>query len=236
MSVLQDTIIFIREAEQLVIGQTFKPAGRVAQDLVDALLHVPWFVISGMQGLLYALVRSVLLILVWWLLLYLISLTSKGSAPISTAGLFYGAGVLCAGSILLGLPSTLIARLVREENVSKLANHIVSSGSSTKLLRDGVDRVEAAGQQRVSAIGWGLGLIWALLFWVASNWVLAPNVSTSVRSGAASYWLVGFFVFVVLVVVFTSYREAHRILSQTIAFAFLEAEAIREKGVRDNFR
>jgi hypothetical protein len=37
--------------------------------------------------------------------------------------------------------------------------------------------------------------------------------------------MVGFAVFMISVIGYTSYREAHRILSQTIAFAFLEAQA-----------
>jgi hypothetical protein len=130
---------------------------------VDALLHVPWFVMAGMQGLLYTIVRGLMLMVVWGLVLYFISwFSAKGETEISVVGLVFGAGFLSVGSILLGLPSSLIARLVREENVSKLASYISTSGSrgtSAKLLQDGVARVEAAGQQRISGIGWGLGLI-----------------------------------------------------------------------------
>lgn len=232
--VLSDTLALMREAERIVIGRTFKPRQRFVIELVDALVHAPWFVLAGMQGLLYTLARAAYLILAWWAILAITTWLSKSeSGGASTAGLFYGAMFLTVGSILLGLPSGLLAQFVRDEHVSKLATYIAMSSpdeASAKVLRAGVERMEAAGRQRILGIGWLLGFIWALLIWVATNWVLAPDVSATVRSGAASYGLLGFFVYTVFVVIFSGYRQAHRMLNETIAFAFLEAEATRLSG------
>lgn len=61
MSVLQETRALLRAAETLVVGKSFNPEGRLALDLIDGLLHVPWFVMAGTQGLITLAVRGVFL-------------------------------------------------------------------------------------------------------------------------------------------------------------------------------
>lgn len=228
MSVFKDAIAVTRQAEVLVIGRTFRPDSRIVLEFADAMLHTPWFLLAGAQGLLYTLGRGAALSVVWCLILKGITFISNDASGTPLSSLIIGAMVLSGGSILFGLPSGLVARSVNDEHVSRLAAFITLKSSSelqSRALRDGVEKIDAMAQQRLSAITWVLGLLWAFLVWVASNWVFAPNVSASIRNTAASYGLGGLLAFAIFLAAFTSYREAQRKLSQTIAFAFLEANS-----------
>jgi len=75
-----------------------------------------------------------------------------------------------------------------------------------------------------------LGLIWALLVWIATTWVLDANASGDARGTAATYLFVGMILFVLMGVIVTSYQSAQNQLRQTLLFAFLEAEA---RGIGD---
>jgi hypothetical protein len=228
VSVLSDAIALVREAEALVIGKTFRPKNRLVLEFVDSALHGPWFVIAGMQNLLYVLARWVALLVVFSVLLIVVSGFSSGGRSLSAIGVFSVAATFSAGAILFGLPSGFTTRGVKESHVFELAQRISScaQGSEARnLLRLAVEEVGAIGRQRISAISWAIGLMWAALAWIVSEWVLPKDVSPAIRGDAVSYGFLALLALIGLAIAFVSYRESHRLLSQTITFAFLEAEA-----------
>lgn len=229
MSVLQDATAIVKEAERLVIGKTLNPSGQFAAELVDTLLHGPWFVLAGMEALGRLLLRGILITFFWMLLLY--ALTALFSdQKLSVTGLLSGAALLGIGSMLFGLPSSLIARLLNADHVARLSEEISQRAEDLdrlELLRKGVDEIGAVGTSRIAAISWAIGLAWVSLAWFAANWVFADDVTPALRGEAFAYGFLALAVFSLVAAAFTSYREAHRQLRLTIIFAFAEAESRR---------
>ena len=227
----QETKDFLPAAESLVIGRSFNPKGRWTSGVIDGVLHVPWFLMAGMQGLIAIAIRGLALAVVWWLLLWTLVYMTSGSRPHpSLMGMAFLGLLMGLGSVVLELPSGLLRRRIDESHVSKLAASLTdkaANGLDIELLQEGVAIVSAASSRRLSFVGWVLGLVWAVMAWLAAQWIFAPDVAASVRSGAISYGVALVIVFLFLGAAFASYREAHRTLSETIAFAFLQARSIR---------
>lgn len=226
MSVLQDATAIVKEAERLVIGTTLNPSGRLAAAMVDALLHGPFFVFAGMEALARLLLRGSLLALLWAMLLYVLTFVQPDRNLTATA-LFSAASLLGVGSILFGLPSSLIARLLNADHVARLAAEIsgrAEDKAHMDLLRKGVDEIDTAGTNRIAAISWAIGLTWASLAWFAANWVFTDDATPASRGEAVAYGVLALVIFSIIAGAFVSYREAHRQLRLTIVFAFADAE------------
>jgi hypothetical protein len=231
MSIFKMTISLIREAESLVLGRKFNPRWRWARVIIDDVLHVPWFMFAGMHVMLSAIRRALVLIPIWWCVLYLSALMSGGDAATLHSGISWlVAALLALGSMLFSLPSSTTARGVQDHHISELTRYLESVAPdehTSILLQACMEKIETAGTYRLSIFGWALGLYWAALLWLLSNWVVAQDASSSLREGAISYGFVALLVFLFFAVGYASYREASRMVSQTIAFAFLELQSNR---------
>jgi len=226
VTILESSVLVLRHAEKLVIGKKINCSWSFGADVLDTLLHGPWFVMAGFEALALMILRSAMASLGIGIVLFLITFVQENQisswTPFVLAATTFG-----LGTVLFGLPSGVGVRGVEEAHVTELAAEIVkqaSSAASVKLVREGVEKIELVGQRHISAARWVLGLAWALLVWVTANWVLDPSVSNEVRNGAVSYAFVVLFLFLGFGATVACYQMAKNQLHQTLLFAFLEAE------------
>lgn len=226
MTTLEKSLSILRRAEELVIGRTFDIAPSFRRDVLDMLFHGPWFVISGFRVIVIVVLRCLAATIGMSLLLAIVSLATDGHVR-SWQGLWWAALVLGVGAVLLGLPSRIDARSLDQSNIKKLADLISSQAANLaagRVLREGVDAIQAITLRRMVIVRWVLGLFWASLIWVTSQWVFGGGVPQEMRDSAFSYVVVGAILFFMAGVVVTSYQMAQNNLSQTILFAFLDFE------------
>jgi len=228
MSIFEDTVSIVREAERLVIGTRFRSRWRHVESTIDAIVHVPWFVLVGVQERLAMFGFALVLVPVWWCLIAaLMWATGGGSAANfhSSQG-WVVAALMATGSVLFRLPSRSTRLGIRPPQVAALATHIKSIApdeATIKLLQAGVATLDAAATQRITRIQWLLGLCWAGLAWATSHWVFAAGVSDVMRKETTTDIFGALLVFLFFGVGAVSYEATVRIVKQTIDFAFLEA-------------
>lgn len=218
-------------AEALVTGLRPELSSPVAPSIADGLWRVPIFIISGMEGLWRALLWGLVFGLGWFAVLFILtSVIGSNGPPVSVVRLVVLSMTLGVGSIVLDTPSGLVSRNVKASAVAELAAHIDSCATcdgSMRLLKEGVAIAEASVSRRLSFVSWVLGLLWAFVAWLSVNWVFDLDASSSLRGASLPWALGGGLVLLMLLIVFSCYREAHRTLSQTVAFSFLQVEADR---------
>lgn len=205
---------------------------RSLESAVDAIVHVPWFILVGIHEMLTSFVLATTLVPVWWGILYVVAIAVGGA---STAGLQAGPGwmvaALCASSsVVLRLPSRSMRHRVRIPQIARLAQHIRSIASdeaTIKLLQSGVASMDTVGSQRITRINWLLGLYWAGLVWAASHWTFATEVPAALKQEATSRIFAGLLIFLFFGAGASCYEATVRMVRQTIDFAFLEAWADR---------
>jgi len=175
MSILEKTISIVREAEHLVIGPWFRSRWRPLESTLDAVVHVPWFLIAGAQERLALFGFALVLVPIWWCILavaILVAGTNSAAATHSFQGWIIAA-LLAAGSVIFRLPSRPIRLSRRLSQVSRLASHIRSLAedeATIKLLQSSVATLDSAASQRITRINWLLGIFWAGLIWVALDY------------------------------------------------------------------
>lgn len=227
MSIFEDAISIVREAEHLVIGTRIKSPWRRLEPTLDAIVHVPWFVLVGVQERFAMLGFALVLVPVWWcLIVALMWATGRGFEAANPSQAWIVAALLAAGSVLFSLPSRSTGRGIRPAQVAALAKHIkaiATDEATLKLLQAGVAALDAAANHRITRIQWFLGLCWAGLAWATSHWVFATGVTDAVRHEAIPRLFGGLLTFLFFGIGVTSYTATVSILKQTIDFAFLEA-------------
>lgn len=233
MSIFEDTVSIVREAEHLVIGTRIKSRWWQVESTLDALFHVPWFVLVGVQERLAMFGFALFLVPIWWCLIVALMWVTNGdsAANIHASQGWIIATLLAAGSVLFRLPSRATRLGIRPPQVVSLATHIKSIATdeaTLKLLQAGVATLDAAATQRITRIQWLLGLCWAGLAWATSHWVFTTGVTDAVRQEATPRLFGGLLIFLFFGIGTTSYEATVRILKQTIDFAFLEASDVRD--------
>lgn len=228
MTIFEDTVSIVREAEHLVIGTRFKTRRRHVESALDTIVHAPWFVLVGVQERLATFVLALFLVPVWWCLIAALMWATGGGSAVSlhTSQGWVVAGLMATGSVLFRLPSRSTRLGIRPPQVAALAAHIKSIApdeATMKLLQTGVATLDAAATQRITRIQWLLGLCWAGLAWATSHWVFASGISDITRREATTDIFGGLLVFLFFGVGAVSYEGTVRIVKQTIDFAFLEA-------------
>jgi hypothetical protein len=228
MSIYEDTASVIREAERLVIGSRLDTRWRHAKPTLDAIVHVPWFILAGLQERLASFALAAVLMPVWWCILLATTWLPGGPSGAdlrSSHGLIVAA-LLATGSVIFRLPSHSTRFGIRPPQIAQLASHIrsIASGeASIKLLQSGVATMNAVWMQRITRIGWMLGVYWGGLVWATSHWVFAAEIPEPLKNEATSRILAAFLTFLFFGVGASSYAAAARMVMQTIDFAFLDA-------------
>jgi len=228
MSIFEDAVAVVREAERFVLGTKIHNVWRPLESTVDAVVHVVMFIVVGFQRRFQGFIFGLVLIPVWrgilWMLASIINRIS--GAPHSPEPGWIVAAVLAAGSIIFALPSRTACAGVLPSHIEKLAAHIqlkAPDEGRLKSLQSGVAVIDAVGAQRITRMNWFLGLCWAGLIWVTSHWVLATEVPNPMRQEAANYVCVGLLIFLFIGLTVACYETAARMVKQTIDFAFLQA-------------
>ncbi|MGO4519009.1 hypothetical protein AB4076_00215 [Dyella sp. 2RAF44] len=232
MSVFEETVSIVREAEHLVIGPRVKSRWKPVEYTLDAVVHVPWFLMVGVQERLATFGFGLFLVPIWWGILAVIMwLTGGGSAGnLHSSNGWIVAGLMATGSLIFRLPSRSTRLGIRPSQVARLAAHIKSVApdeATIKLLQSGVATLDSAASARITRINWLLGICWAGLVWAASHWVFTTDVSEALRQEAMTRVLSGFLVFLFFGIGVMSYEATIRIVKQTIDFAFLQASDTR---------
>lgn len=232
MSILEETVSIIREAERLVVGGRFKSRWKPVESTIDAFVHVPWFLLLGARQQLATFGFGLLLFPVWWcILLAVMWVTDEGAvANLQAPAGWIFSGLLATGSVLFPLPSRSARLGVRSQQVASLAEHIRSVApdeATIKLLQSGLAALDSSVSTRISRINWLLGMCWAGLVWVASRLVFTTDVPDALRQMAMARSLAGFLIFSFFGVGVMSYETAVRMVRQTIALAFLQASDAR---------
>lgn len=228
MAIYEDTVSVIREAERLVIGGRLHMRWRHAESTLDAIVHVPWFILAGLQERLASFFLVAVLVPVWWCVLFAITWLPEGPSGAdlrSSHGLIVAA-LLATGSVIFRLPSRSTRLGIRPPQIAQLASHIRSTApgkESLALLQSGVAIMNATSVQRVTRIGWMLGVYWAGLIWAASHWLFEKEVPEQLKHEAIAPILVAFLIFAFFGVGASCYAAAARMVMQTIDFAFLDA-------------
>ncbi|QNK03466.1 hypothetical protein [Dyella telluris] len=232
MSIFEETVSIVREAEHLVIGPRVKSRWKPVESTLDAVVHVPWFLMVGFQERLATFGFGLFLVPIWWGILAVIMwLTGGGSAGnLHSSNGWIVAGLMATGSVIFRLPSRSTRLGIRPPQVARLAAHIKSVApdeATIKLLQSGVATLDSAASARITRINWLLGICWAGLVWAASHWVFTTEVSDALRQEAMTRVLGGFLVFLFFGIGVMSYEATVRIVKQTIDFAFLQASDTR---------
>lgn len=234
MSIFEETVSIVRKAERLVIGPRVKSRWASVEPTIDAVVHVPWFLLAGAREHIVTFGFGLFLVPVWWCILVAIMwVTGGGSAAnLHASNSWIVAGLMATGSVLFGLPSRSSRLGVRPQQVASLAEHIRSLApdeSIIRLLQSGVAALDSAVNARITRINWLLGICWAGLVWAASHWVFrsAVEVSDALRHEAMARVLGGFLIFLLFGICVMSYEATVRIVKQTIDFAFLQASDAR---------
>jgi hypothetical protein len=228
MSIFEETVSVVREAERLVIGSRLKTRWRHAESALDALVHVPWFILAGLQERLASFVFAVVLVPVWWGILVAIMWVTGGpsTADLRSSQGWIVAALLATGSVIFRLPSRSTRLGIRPPQIAKLANYIRSIASdeaSIKLLQSGVVTMNAVWMQRITRISWMLGVCWGGLVWATSHWIFETEIPDSLKHEATIRIFAAFLIFLFFGVGASSYAAAARMVMQTIDFAFLDA-------------
>ncbi|PMQ06544.1 hypothetical protein DyAD56_03545 [Dyella sp. AD56] len=233
MSIFEETVSIVREAEHLVIGPRVKSRWKPVESTLDAVVHVPWFLMVGVQERLATFGFGLFLVPIWWGILAVIMwLTGGGSVGnLHTSNGWIVAGLMATGSVIFRLPSRSTRLGIRPPQVARLAAHIKSVApdeATIKLLQSGVATLDSAASARITRINWLLGICWAGLVWAASHWVFTTDVSDALRQEAMTRVLAGFLIFLFFGIGIMSYEATVRIVKQTIDFAFLQASDARD--------
>ncbi|WP_266170164.1 hypothetical protein [Dyella subtropica] len=232
MSIFKETVSIVREAERLVIGTRIKTQWRHAESALDAIVHVPWFILVGLQEKIASFALALALIPAWWAVLFIVLLITSGSpaANLQSSQGWVVAALLAAGSVIFRLPSHFTHLGIRPKQTTQLAAHIRSIASdeaTIKLLQSGISVMDAVNSQRITRINWILGVCWAGLVWAASHWVFSTVVSDALKHEAFPRIFGGFLIFLFFGVGASSYETTIRMVKQTIDFALLEASDTR---------
>lgn len=232
MAIFEETVSIVREAEHLVIGPRVKSRWKPMESTLDAVVHVPWFLMVGVQERFATFGFGLFLVPIWWGILAIIMwFTGGGSAAnLHSSNGWIVAGLMATGSVIFRLPSRSTRLGIRPPQVATLAAHIKSVASdeaTIKLLQSGVATLDSAASARITRINWLLGICWAGLVWAASHWVFTTDVSDALRQEAMTRVLGGFLIFLFFGIGVMSYEATVRIVKQTIDFAFLQASDAR---------
>lgn len=228
MSIFEETVSVVREAERLVIGGRLKSRWRHAESTLDAIVHVPWFILAGLQERLASFAFAAALVPIWWCILFAITLLPGGPSGVdlrSSQG-WIVAALLATGSVIFRLPSSSTGLGIRPVQIAQLASHIrsIASGeASIKLLQSGVATINAVWMQRITRISWMLGVYWGGLVWATSHWIFETGIPEPLKQEATSRIFAAFLIFLFFGVGASSYAAAARMVMQTIDFAFLDA-------------
>lgn len=232
MSIFEETVSIVRKAECLVIGTHLKSRWKSIEPTIDAVVHVPWFLLAGAREHLATFGFGLLLVPIWWCILVAIMwVTSGGSAAnLHSPSGWVVAALMATGSVLFPLPSRSARLSVRYQQVASLAEHIRSVApdeATIRLLQSGVAALDSVASTRITRINWLLGICWAGLVWAASHWVFTTEMSDALRHEAMARVLGGFLIFLLFGIGVMSYEATVRIVKQTIDFAFLQASDAR---------
>lgn len=232
MAIFEEAVSIVREAEHLVIGPRVKSRWRPVESTLEAVVHVPWFLMVGVQERLATFGFGLFLVPIWWGILAIIMwLTGGGAAAnLHSSNGWIVAGLMATGSVIFRLPSWSTRLGIRPPLVATLAAHIKSVApdeATIKLLQSGVAALDSAASARITRINWLLGICWAGLVWAASHWVFTADVSDALRQEAMTRVLGGFLIFLFFGIGVMSYEATVRIVKQTIDFAFLQASDAR---------
>lgn len=232
MSIFEGTVSIVRKAELLVIGPRVKSRWKPIEPMIDAVVHVPWFLLEGIRVHLATFGFGLFLVPVWWCILAALMWVPGGGSAANLHGSndWIVAGLMAAGSVLFRLPSQSSRLGVQTLQVAGLAAHIRSIApdeATIKLLQSGVAALGSTASTRISRINSLLGICWAGLVWAASHWVFTAEVSDASRQEAMAHVLVGFLIFLFFGIGVMSYEATARIVKQTIDFAFLQASDAR---------
>jgi hypothetical protein len=232
MSIFEETVSIVREAEYIVIGPRIKPRWKSAESTVDAVVHTPWFLLVGARERFTTFAFGLFLVPVWWCILSVIMWVTDGvSGPtLHSPNGWIVAGLMASGSVIFRLPSRSTRLSIRPLQVAQLATYIKSIAPdevTIKLLQAGVATLDSAAGARITRINWLLGICWAGLVWAASHWVFATDVSDALRQEAMTHVLGGFLIFLFFGIGVMCYEATVRIVKQTMDFAFLEASDLR---------
>lgn len=232
MSIFEETVSIVRKAELLVIGPRVKSRWKPIEPMIDAVVHVPWFLLGDIRVHLATFGFGLFLVPVWWCILVVIKwVTGGGSATnLHMSSSWVAAGLVATGSVLFRLPSRSAQLGIRPQQVTSLAAHIKSVApdeATIKLLQSGVAALGSAASTQITRINWLLGICWAGLVWAASHWVFTTEVSDASWQEAMAHVLVGFLIFLFFGIGVMSYEATVRIVKQTIDFAFLQASDAR---------
>ncbi len=228
MSIYEEAVSVVREAERLVIGGRLKTRWRHAESTLDAIVHVPWFILAGLQEKLASFAFAAVLVPVWWGILVAIMWATgdPSTADLRSSQGWIVAALLATGSVIFRLPSRSTRLGIRPPQIAQLASHIrsIASGeASIKLLQSGVAIMNAVWMQRITRIGWMLGVYWGGLVWATSHWIFAAEIPEPLRRDATYRIFAAFLIFLFFGVGASSYAAAARMVMQTIDFAFLDA-------------
>jgi hypothetical protein len=228
MSIFEEAVSVVREAERLVIGGRLKTRWRHAESALDAIVHVPWFILAGLQERLVSFVFAIALVPVWWGILLASAWATGGpsTADLRSSQGWIVAALLATGSVIFRLPSRSTRFGIRPPQIAQLASHIrsIASGeASIKLLQSGVATLNAIWMQRITRIGWMLGVYWGGLAWAASHWIFETEIPEPLKHEATFRISAAFLIFLFFGVGASSYATAARMVMQTIDFAFLDA-------------
>lgn len=232
MSIYEEAVSVVREAERLVIGGRLKTRWRHAESTLDAIVHVPWFILAGLQEKLASFAFAAVLVPVWWGILVAIMWATgdPSTADLRSSQGWIVAALLATGSVIFRLPSRSTRLGIRPPQIAQLASHIrsIASGeASIKLLQSGVAIMNAVWMQRITRIGWMLGVYWGGLVWATSHWIFAAEVPEPLRQDAIYRIFAAFLIFLFFGVGASSYTAAARMVMQTVDFAFLDATGKR---------
>ncbi|NYE30045.1 hypothetical protein HDE78_003013 [Rhodanobacter sp. K2T2] len=232
MSIFEETVSIIKTAERLVIGPRVKSRWASIESMIDAVVHVPWFLLIGIREHLATFGFGLFLVPVWWCILVAIMLVTGGNpaANLHASNGRVVAGLMAMGSVLFPLPSRSARLSARPQHVASLAAYIKSvapDDASISLLQSGVAALDSVASMRITRINWLLGICWAGLVWAASQWVFTAEVSDALRQEAMSRVFGGFLIFLFFGIGVMSHEATVRIVKQTIDFAFLQASDVR---------
>jgi hypothetical protein len=233
MGIYEETVSIVREAERLVIGPRVKSRWASVETTLDAVVHVPWFLLAGVEERLATLGFGLFLVPVWWCILLAIMWVTGDRSPASfhSSDGWMVAGLMAAGSVIFRLPSRSIRLGIRPPQVASLAAHIhaiAADEATIKLLQSGVAALDSAAHQRITRINWALGIGWAGLVWAASHWVFTTDVSDALRQEAMPRLFGSFLIFLFFGIGAMCYEANVRMVTQTIDFAFLQAIDARQ--------
>lgn len=234
MSIFEQAVSVVRQAERIVIGSSLKSTHKHVVTAMDVLLHVPCFIVIGAQLRIAALAFGAFMIPVWWCVIsVLMWATDKDGAPhLSANQSWVMAAIFAAGSVLFRLPSRSMRNGVSALHIDKLTafiRELADDKATLELIQKGVATLDTAGLQRMTRINWLLGLYWGGLVWATAHWVTGTSIATAVQREASTTIFGAFLIFLLFGLATSSYEITVRIVIQTVEFALLQAIDQAEK-------